>query len=92
MTRALLGLAVLAMAADALAYAVLIRTGHASELNPIWAAASLWLALAAKALVVVVLVALTSILSERVRVARAVLVVAILAGVVGAVSTLGAVA
>lgn len=89
MTGALLAGAILATGLDAIAFAALIATGHVRELNPLFATASIWMALAAKSLLIVLLVALTAVIRDR---ARLPLVVGIAAGIVGAVSTVGALA
>jgi hypothetical protein len=81
--------AVAALTADAVAYLALIVTGHATEANPLVAAAPPALALSLKATLIVYLVALTALGSRRSL--HVVLLVAVVAGSLGAATTFGAV-
>ena len=84
MTRLLLLLAIIATVLDGIAYLLLIANGRVLEMNPVFATASVWLALAAKTALVVLLIALVSVIGST---ARWPLVVAVVAGMVGFVST-----
>lgn len=85
--RILLIAAIVATVGDALAYAVFIGAGLSREMNPLWNGVSLWLALAGKAAIVVVLVAIANT-----RYGRAVLAVAVVVGSIGIFSTIGSLA
>lgn len=95
LTTALLPLAVFATALDGLAYSVLISSGVVRETNPLIAALSAPVALWAKAAAIVLLVSLAVlsclVASRALRfTVGVVLVVAIVAGWWGFVSTIGA--